>query len=125
MGDKNNAQLVSNALVMAIGRRSASNVILHSDQGSTYASGDYQALLNKNGLLYSMSRKGECLDNAVAESFFGTLKNELVHHKNYRTKAEARQSLFEYIEVFYNRHRRHSYLGYLSPVEYEMRAAYN
>ena len=70
-----------------------------------------------------MSRKGECLDNAVAESFFGTLKTEWVDHEDYRTKQEAKQSLFEYIEVFYNRQRRHSYLGYVSPAEYERQAA--
>jgi putative transposase len=66
-----------------------------------------------------MSRKGECLDNAVAESFFGTLKNELVYHDNYKSRAEAKQSIFEYIEVFYNRERRHAYLDYMTPVEFE------
>ncbi len=70
-----------------------------------------------------MSRKGECLDNAVAESFFGTLKTELVAHEDYRTKEKAKKSLFEYIEVFYNRRRRHSYLGYMSPAAYEMKYA--
>jgi transposase InsO family protein len=74
-------------------------------------------------MLCSMSRKGECLDNAVAESFFGTLKTELVDHEDYRTKEEARRSLFQYIEIFYNRRRRHSYLGYISPAEYEARYA--
>ena len=72
-----------------------------------------------------MSRKGECLDNAVAESFFGSLKNELVHHEDYRTRAEARRSVFEYIEVFYNRRRRHATLGYVTPVEYEAKYAFN
>jgi transposase InsO family protein len=72
-----------------------------------------------------MSRKGECLDNAVAESFFGSLKNELVHHEDYRTRAEARQSVFEYIEVFYNRQRRHASLSYMTPVEYEARYGSN
>jgi putative transposase len=72
-----------------------------------------------------MSRKGECLDNAVAESFFGSLKNELVRHEDYRTQAEARQSVFEYIEVFYNRQRRHASLSYMTPVEYEARYASN
>ncbi|MDT8404149.1 IS3 family transposase, partial [Sulfuriflexus sp.] len=72
-----------------------------------------------------MSRKGECLDNAVAESFFGSLKNELVHHEHYRTRAEAKQSLFEYIEVFYNRQRLHASLQYMTPVEYEERATGN
>ncbi len=125
MGDKNNAQLVQDALTMAIWRRGkvVGSVIVHSDQGSTYASGEYQHLLKANALVCSMSRKGECLDNAVAESFFGTLKTELVEHEDYRTKEEARKSLFEYIELFYNRRRRHSYLGYMSPVEYEAKFA--
>jgi transposase InsO family protein len=109
MGDKNNAQLVQDALTMAVWRRGeVDSVIVHSDQGSTYASGDYQRLLEENKLLCSMSRKGECLDNAVAESFFGTLKTELVDHEDYRSRNEAKKSLFEYIEVFYNRRRRHS-----------------
>jgi transposase InsO family protein len=103
MSDRNNAQLVQDALTMAIWRRGkVDSVIVHSDQGSTYASGDYQRLLKDNHLTCSMSRKGECLDNAVAESFFGTLKTELVCHEDYRTKEEARKSLFEYIELFYN-----------------------
>jgi putative transposase len=124
MGERNNAQLVQDALTMAVWRRGkVKSVIVHSDQGSTYASGDYQRLLKENDLLCSMSRKGECLDNAVAESFFGTLKTELVDHEDYRTKDEAKRSLFEYIEVFYNRRRRHSYLGYVSLVEYEARRA--
>ncbi|PHS73345.1 MAG: hypothetical protein COB22_01240 [Cycloclasticus sp.] len=76
-------------------------------------------MLNDHGMLPSMSRKGECYDNAVAESFFGTLKVELVDDEDYRTREQAKQSLFEYIEVFYNRQRRHSYLGYVSPHEYE------
>lgn len=124
MGDKNNAQLVQNALTMAVWRRGkVDSVIVHSDQGSTYASGDYQRLLKENKLLCSMSRKGECLDNAVAESFFGTLKSELVDHEDYHSKDEAKRSLFEYIEVFYNRRRRHSYLGYISPIECEAKYA--
>ena len=122
MGERNNAQLVQDALTMAVWRRGkVESVVVHSDQGSTYASADYQRLLKDNSLLCSMSRKGECLDNAVAESFFGTLKTELVDHEDYRTKEVAKKSLFEYIEIFYNRRRRHSYLGYLSPEEYEAR----
>lgn len=124
MGDRNNAKLVQDALTMAVWRRGkVDSVIIHSDQGSTYASSDYQQLLKDNALVCSMSRKGECLDNAVAESFFGTLKTELVDHEDYRCKEEAKKSLFEYIEIFYNRRRRHSYLGYVSPVEYEARYA--
>jgi transposase InsO family protein len=124
MGERNNARLVQDALTMAVWRRGkVKSVIVHSDQGSTYASADYQQLLKDNALVCSMSRKGECLDNAVAESFFGTLKTELVDHEDYRTKEEAKRSLFEYIEIFYNRRRRHSYLGNISPVEYEARYA--
>ncbi len=104
MSDRNNTKLVVDTLDMAIWRRNkAKGAIVHSDQGSTYASGDYQKMLNENKLLPSMSRKGECHDNAVAESFFGSLKNELVEHEDYRTRAEAKQNLFQYIEVFYNR----------------------
>ena len=126
MSKQNNTQLVQNALTMAIWRRgNVKDVIVHSDQGATYASGDYQSQLSEHQLRCSMSRKGECLDNAVAESFFGTLKNELVYHEDYKTRAQARQSIFEYIEVFYNRQRRHAFLDYLTPAEYEERYAGN
>jgi transposase InsO family protein len=125
MSDKNDRQLVSDALTMAIWRRGlVDNVIVHSDRGATYASSQYQQLLKQHQLVCSMSRKGECLDNAVAESFFSSLKTELVDHEDYHSKQEAKQSLFEYIEVFYNRRRRHSYLGYISPVEYELKHDY-
>ncbi len=124
MSDRNNSKLVVDALTMALWRRGKSrDVIVHSDQGATYASTDYQQLLNDNNLVCSMSRKGECLDNAVAESFFGTLKTELVDDEDYRTRQEAKQSIFEYIEVFYNRKRRHSSLDYLSPVDFEEKFA--
>ena len=124
MSNRNDRQLVSDALTMAIWRRGqVKDVIVHSDRGATYASGEYQQLLKRHRLVCSMSRKGECLDNAVAESFFSSLKTELVDHEDYHTKQEAKQSLFEYIEVFYNRRRRHSYLGYISPEEYERRNA--
>ena len=120
MSLKNNAELVQNALTMSILKRGELNdVLVHSDQGSTYASGAYQQQLSANNLRCSMSRKGECLDNAVAESFFGSLKNELVYHEDYKTRAAARQSIFEYIEVFYNRQRRHAFLNYMTPVEFE------
>lgn len=126
MGNRNDTELVQQALSMALWcRKKVDNLIVHSDQGSTYASTAYQQQLRENGLRCSMSRKGECLDNAVAESFFGSLKNELVHHEDYMTRTEARQSLFEYIEVFYNRQRRHASLKYLTPVEYEARYASN
>ena len=125
MGNYNNSDLVSDALTMAIWRRGqVKDVIVHSDRGATYASGAYQTLLKDHRLICSMSRKGECLDNAVAESFFSSLKTELVDHEGYHSKQDAKQSLFEYIEVFYNRRRRHSYLDYISPVEYELKHAY-
>ncbi len=126
MRKKNNAELVQDALTMAIWRRGRVNdIIVHSDQGSTYASSGYQQQLTASKLRCSMSRKGECLDNAVAESFFGTLKNELVYHEDYKTREQARQSIFEYIEVFYNRQRRHAFLNYMTPVEYEEKHAHN
>ena len=84
-----------------------------------YASDDYRNLLKDYGMQMSMSRKGDCWDNAPMESFFGTLKKELVHHRRYRTREEARRDIFDYIEIFYNRERLHSSLGYLSPVSYE------
>ena len=126
MSQRNNAELVQDALTMATWRRGDINgVIVHSDQGSTYASGDYQQQLSDQLLRCSMSRKGECLDNAVAESFFGSLKNELVYHEDYKTRVQARQSVFEYIEIFYNRKRRHAFLNYMTPVEYEVKYASN
>lgn len=112
--------LVMNALDMAIKRRQpARGLIHHSDRGSQYASGDFQELLNKHGIRCSMSRKGDCWDNAPVESFFGTLKQELIFHQRYYTRAHAKQSIFEYIERFYNRKRLHSTLGYQCPVDYE------
>lgn len=120
ISDKNNAQMAKSALMMAIQRRGSVNgVIVHSDQGSTYCSSEYQHLLNEHKLICSMSRKGECLDNAVAESFFGSLKTEWVDDADYLTISAAKQSLFEYIEIFYNRQRRHSYLNYRSPAAFE------
>lgn len=122
MSDRNNTKLVQDALSMAVWRQGkVEDIIVHSDQGSTYASAIYQTQLREHNLRSSMSRKGECLDNAVAESFFGSLKNELVHYEDYRSRSEARQSIFEYIEVFYNRQRRHAFLNYMTPVEYERR----
>lgn len=120
MGERNNTGLVSDALRMALWRRGeVQGVIVHSDQGSPYASRDYRQILLENGLRCSMSRKGDCYDNAVAESFFGTLKTELTDEEDYRTRDQARQSIFEYIEIFYNRQRRHSFLNYMTPVDYE------
>lgn len=112
--------LVENALLMAVAdRHPEAGLIHHSDRGSQYASGEYQTLLNTHQMVISMSRTGNCYDNAPMESFFGTLKTELIHHRHYRTRSAARQDIFEYIEVFYNRKRRHSSVDYLSPVQYE------
>ena len=116
--------LTLNALDMALVRRRPLDVLLHhSDRGSQYASGDYQAVLADAGIVCSMSRRGNCWDNAVAESFFATLKVELVHDATWETRATARAELFEYIEVFYNGQRRHSSLGYLSPRAFERQRA--
>jgi transposase InsO family protein len=115
--------LVTDALEMAIDRRFPGEGLMHhSDRGSQYASEDYQRLLSKHGITCSMSRKGDCYDNAPMESFFATLKKELIHYEDYETREEARQSIFEYIEVFYNRIRRHSALDYKSPDEFERAA---
>lgn len=120
------AALVCNALTMALKHRntgSSNDLLWHSDRGSQYASTEYQGLLALYGIQGSMSRRGNCWDNAVAESFFGTLKKELIYHRKYVTRLEAEKEVFEYIEVFYNRQRLHSTLGYLSPVDYENMAA--
>ena len=115
--------LVLKALEAALGhRRPGPGLLHHSDRGSQYASGDFQARLAASGILCSMSRRGNCWDNALVESFFGTLKQELVHQCRFATRDVARQAVFEYIEAWYNRQRRHSSLGYVSPAEFERRA---
>jgi len=112
--------LVTDALKMALMRRKVrSPLLLHSDQGSQYAAADYRAMLAANGIACSMSRKGNCWDNAVAESFFHTLKTELTHHEDYRSRSQAKASIFEYVEVFYNRQRRHSHIGQMAPMVFE------
>ncbi len=112
--------LVRDALVMAIGRRKPGRgLIHHSDRGSQYACHAYQDLLNDHGIIPSMSRKGDCWDNAVIERFFRSLKSERTNHCRYQTRETARQEVINYIEMFYNSRRLHSYLGYVSPVEYE------
>ena len=114
------AELCVSAMEMALGRRRpAGGLLHHSDRGVQYASEAFRAVLAGRGIEPSMSRRGDCWDNAVAESFFATLKKELTHHESYATREEARRSLFEYIEVFYNRARLHSTLGYMSPADYE------
>lgn len=114
------SRLVVDALDMALRRRlPGAGLVAHSDRGSQYASAHYQQLLGAHGIACSMSGVAQCWDNAPVESFFATLKRELVHHERYTTRAEAQASIFEYVETFYNRVRRHSSLGYLSPEEFE------
>ena len=116
--------LALDALDMALrARRPEAGLLHHSDRGVQYAGADYQKLLRDNGIDCSMSRKGDCWDNAVAESFFSTFKAELVHREDLASRSQTRALVFNYIEGFYNRRRRHSALGYLSPVEYETAAA--
>lgn len=113
-------ELVLNALLMAVWRRNPkSKVMVHSDQGSQYTSHDWQSFLKDNNLEVSMSRRGNCHDNAVAESFFQLLKRERIKRKTYTTREEARTDVFDYIEMFYNARRRHGFNNQLSPVEYE------
>lgn len=120
MKDHLRAELCVEALSMAIEQRKPKEGLLHhSDRGVQYACGAYRSFLSVHGIESSMSRRGECYDNAVMESFFGTLKTELVYHEDYATRGEARSSIFEYVEVFYNRQRRHSAIGYLSPEAFE------
>jgi len=120
LADHMRTELVENALEMALGARVPDpNMLHHSDRGSQYASAAYRERLAALGVQVSMSRRGNCYDNAVAESFNGTLKQELVHEARWKDYAEARAALHDYIEVFYNRRRLHSSLGYLSPADYE------
>ena len=133
MRDHLRSDLACEALEMAVRRRRLTRydassrtalplaLLLHSDRGVQYASEQYQSLLRRHGFTPSMSAKGDCWDNAAAESFLGTLKTECVHHEDYRNHAQAKASIFEYIECFYNPKRRHSSLDYLSPDEYERR----
>lgn len=123
MGSRLTQELAIVALTMAVTcRRPTGDVLHHTDRGSQYAATRYRQLLASHGLTASMSRRGNCWDNAVVESFFHTLKTELVFHRRYLTREAARQDIFEWIEVFYNRVRRHSTLGYRSPAEFEARA---
>ena len=120
MSAKPDQHLALEALRMAlVSRRPHQGLLHHTDQGATYTSVAYQQRLAEHGIAASMSRKGNCYDNAVAESFFSTLKNELVHERDYHTREEARAEIFEFIEVFYNRQRLHQTLGYVSPEQFE------
>ena len=120
MGSRLKAELTLEALRQAIARRNVRpDLMHHSDRGGQYAAGEYQKLLKKTKMICSMSRKGDCWDNAPMESFFATLKTELIYREQFKTRQEAKAKIFEYIEVFYNRQRRHSSLGMKSPVDFE------
>jgi transposase InsO family protein len=124
MRDHMRTELASTALMMAIQRqRPGPGLIHHSDRGSQYASGEYRQALTAAKMVQSMSRKGNCWDNAPAESFFHTLKTELVHHRRYATREEAKRDIFTYIEGYYNRRRIHSSLGYITPEQMELKAS--
>jgi transposase InsO family protein len=120
MSDRMKESLVIDATRMALFKRIPNaNALLHSDRGSQYASDNFQRLLSKHGIQCSMSRKGDCWDNSAMESFFHSLKTECTYHEKYLTRNDAKKSIFDYIEVFYNLQRKHSYLGYRSPEQYE------
>lgn len=122
MSERMSLPLVMQALFRAVSaKRPPPGLILHSDRGSQYCARDYQKLLRQFGMKASMSRKGDCWDNAPMESFWGTLKNELVHHRKFESREQARQEISEYIEVFYNRQRKQKRLGYLSPAKFTQR----
>jgi putative transposase len=120
MGERMTKNLVIRSLLRAIAaKRPSQGLIHHSDRGSQYCSHDFTGILQQNGFIASMSRKGNCYDNAPMESFWGILKQELVHHRRYRTRQEAIRDITEYIEIFYNRQRRQARLGFLSPAAFE------
>jgi len=120
LNNRMSRKLIMDALRMAVWRRQPTpGLLFHSDRGSQYCSADFQKMLKTHGMISSMSRKGNCWDNSVAESFFGHLKTERVYSTNYKNREEARKDIVDYIEMFYNSRRRHSYLGYVSPMEFE------
>jgi len=120
MSDRLTKELIINAFEQAVSHRELSpEMLFHSDRGSQFACTEFQTLLAKHNIIQSMSRAGDCYDNAITETFFGTLKTELIYFEKYCSRDEARRSIFEYIEVFYNRQRRHSALGYMTPAEFE------
>lgn len=124
MSNQNDGQLLSDCLAMALEQRKPpSGLIHHSDRGSNYTAKAFQQQLAEHGMIASMSRKGDCWDNAVAESFFSTLKNELTHEHNFNNQQIARAAIFEYIEIFYNRQRLHQTLNYQTPDEFEQTVA--
>jgi transposase InsO family protein len=123
MHDRPNLEVTLRALDMALAhRRPAPGLVHHTDQAPLYSAYEYREKMRDHGLVPSMSGRGNCYDNAVAESFFSNLKNELVHHCDFHTREAARAAIFDYIEVFYNRTRRHQTLGYLSPAQFERQA---
>ena len=125
MSQRNSRHLVHSALSMALGQRHVEGELIHhSDRGAQYLSDDFQALLRKHGISCSLSGAGSCYDNAAVESFFASLKRERVKRRKYRTRDQARADVFDYIERFYNRQRRHSYVGNISPVEFEERTVW-
>ena len=124
MSERMATSLVSDALTMAVFRRHRpKNVIVHSDRGSQYCSHEYQQLLKQHHLICSMSKKGDCYDNAAMESWHHSLKVEAIHGERFTTREQAKQQVFDYIEVYYNRQRLHSTLGYLSPMQFELKHA--
>ena len=125
MQSRMSAELVTDALVMALWRRRPGQALLHhSDQGSQYTSALFQRLLELHGIECSLSRRGDCWDNAAMESFFSSLKSERLNRRTYRSRDDVRADVFSYIEQFYNPRRRHSTLGYVSPMEYEKQAGF-
>jgi len=113
-------ELVNEALFMGLTQRQiGKGLLLHSDRGLQYTAGDYQAILAEHAIQCSMSRKGNCYDNAAMESFFHSLKTEWVGHQKYDTRSQAKSSIFYYIEMFYNRKRRHSYVDHMAPMQFE------
>lgn len=117
ISERMTAELAGNAFSMGVARQGRAPIVVHSDRGCQYASWLFTGLLEEHGCIQSMSRKGNCWDNAVAESFFASLKSELVHRQNYKTRIQASTAVFEYLEIFYNTRRLHSVLGYLTPWE--------
>jgi len=121
MASRMKASLVNDALLMALwSRKPKRGLIWHTDRGSQYCSGSHRKIISDHGIQQSMSRKGNCWDNSVSESFFHSLKVELIYQHSFRSREDAKRAIFSYIEIFYNRHRLHSTNGYLSPEQYEI-----